>query len=292
METKNFLTDKKSLIENFNKGKFQKVTKLGKKILKKKNNDFQILYALAISFLSLKDYLQAEKYFKHVVSLKPNAENYYIYGNINKQLNNYEEASKNFSKAINLKHDFSEAYNNLGNTKLKLGVITEAIENYKKAIEADKKNIQAYYNLAHVYHEEKKFDELKNVYQEVLNIDANNTTALNDLGYLNLMLGNIDEGRKLFERVIDIDENHIRAFKNYFLITKVSNGNKFLKKLEKINLANASNEDKIFAYISLSKCYFDLNQSEIAIKYLEESNKIKKKHLPLALKLKDNFLKK
>ena len=41
METKNFLTDKKSLIENFNKGKFQKVTKLGKKILKKKITIFK-----------------------------------------------------------------------------------------------------------------------------------------------------------------------------------------------------------------------------------------------------------
>ena len=31
-------------------------------------------------------------------------------------------------KAVNLKPDYSEAYNNLGNTKLKLGFINEAVE--------------------------------------------------------------------------------------------------------------------------------------------------------------------
>ena len=67
---------------------------------------------------------------------------------------------------------------------------------------------------------------------------------MNDLGYLNLILGNVDEGRKLFEKVINIDDKHIRAFKNYFLITKVEKGNKFLKKLENIDLSKANDEDK------------------------------------------------
>ena len=102
------------------------------------------------------------------------------------------------------------------------------------------------------YSEEKNFDDLKKVLQDVLKFDENNTTALNDLGYLNLILGNVDEGRKLFEKVINIDDKHIRAFKNYFLITKVEKDNKFLKKLENIDLSKANDEDKIFAYTSLS----------------------------------------
>ena len=65
------------------------------------------------------------------------------------------EASKYFLKAINLKSDYSEAYNNLGNTKLKLGFIDEAVKNYIKAINANKNNLQAYFNLAHLYNEKK-----------------------------------------------------------------------------------------------------------------------------------------
>ena len=275
MNTESILNNKKIILDNFNKGKFEKVIKLGKKFLKK-NNDFQVLYALGVTNLTLKNYIEAEKFFRSIISLKPNAENYYIYGNIQKQLKNYNEASEYFLKAINLKSDYSEAYNNLGNTKFRLGFIDEAVKNYKKAIKFNKKNFPAYFNLAHVYSEEKNFDDLKKVLQDVLKFDENNTTALNDLGYLNLILGNVDEGRKLFEKVINIDDKHIRAFKNYFLITKVEKDNKFLKKLENIDLSKANDEDKIFAYTSLSKCNFDLNQSDLALKYLEESHKIKK----------------
>ena len=275
MNSKNFLNYKKIILDNYNKKKFEKVIKLGKKFLKT-NKDFQILYVLGLTYLTLKDYLEAEKLFKNIILSKPNAENYYLYGNIQKQLKNYNKASENFLKAINLKSDYSEAYNNLGNTRFKLGLIDEAIENYQKAIKFDQKNIPAYLNLAHVYGEEKKFDELKKVLQQVLKFDNKNTTALNDLGYLNLILGNVDEGRKLFERVIDIDSNHIRAFKNYFIITKAVKGNEFLKKLEKLNLSDLNDEEKILAYTSLSKCNFDLNKSDLALKYLEEANKIKK----------------
>ncbi len=275
MNSKNLLNNKKTILDNYNKGKLEKVIKLGKKYLKT-NNDFQILYALGLTYLTLKDYLEAEKFFKSIILLKPNAENYYIYGNIHKQLKNYNEALENFLKAINLKPDYSEAYNNLGNIKFKLGFIDEAVKNYQKAIKYNKKNIPAYFNLAHVYSEEKNFNDLKKILREVLKFDANNTTALNDLGYLNLILGNVDEARKLFERVIDIDDKHIRAFKNYFLITKADKGNDFLKKLEKIDLSNASDDEKIIAYTSLSKCNFDLNKSDLALKYLEQSHKIKK----------------
>ena len=127
---------------------------MAKKLLKK-NNDFQLLYALSVSYLTLNKYEEAEKFFKRIVLLKPNAENNYIYGNIQKQLKNYNEASKYFLKAVNLKPDYSEAYNNLGNTKLKLGFIDEAVENYKKAINSNKNNLQAYFNLAHLYNEKK-----------------------------------------------------------------------------------------------------------------------------------------
>ncbi len=283
MSSKNILNNKKIILDNYNKGKFEKVIKLGKKFLKT-NKDYQILYALGLTYLTLKDYLGAEKFFKNIVLLKPNAENYYIYGNIQKQLKNYNEAAKNFLKAISLKFDYSEAYNNLGNTKFKLGFIHEAVENYQKAIKFNKENIQAYFNLAHVYSEEKNFNELKKVLQDILKFDENNTTALNDLGYLNIILGNVDEARNLFERVINIDDNYIRAYKNYFLVTKADRGNKFLKKLQKLELSNISNEDKIFAYTSLSKCNFDLNQSNLALKYLEEAHKVKKINSKFSLK--------
>ena len=291
MNSNNFLDNKKKVLEYFKNHNFEKVIKFANK-LTKKNNDFQLFYALGISYLSLKNYLQAEKAFKKVISLKPTAEHYFIYGNIQKQLEDFTEAARSFESAINIKSDYSDAFNNLGNIKKKLGLTNEAIDNYKKAIHSRKDNLQAYFNLANIYNEEKRFDDIKKILEDVLDFDQNNTTALNDLGYLNLILGNIDEGRKLFEKVLNIDDKHIRAFKNYFLITKVESNNRFLKKLENLNLSNVKNEDKIFAYTSLSKCNFDLNNSNLALKYLDESNKIKRKNSKFSIEIEKKLFEK
>ncbi len=291
MKVNTFLDSKKNILECFKKHQFDKVVKFGKK-LAKKNSDFQLFYVLGISYFSLKNYREAEKTFRNVISIQPSPENYFIYGNIHKQLQNFNEAAESFEKAIDLKSNYSDAYNNLGNVKRKLGFTKEAIINYKKAIDSRKNNLQAYFNLAHLYNEEKKFDDLKQVLQNVLNFDKNNTTALNDLGYLNLIFGKIDEGRKFFEKVLNIDDKHIRAFKNYFLITKVDNHNKYFKKLENLDLSNISDEDKIFAYTSLSKCNFDLNNSELALKYLGMSNKIKKINSNFSLETEQKLFKK
>ena len=55
MNTRNFLENKKNILDCFNNRKFEKVIKLANKLLKK-NNDFQLLYALSISYLTLKKY--------------------------------------------------------------------------------------------------------------------------------------------------------------------------------------------------------------------------------------------
>ena len=63
MNSKNFLNYKKIILDNYNKKKFEKVIKLGKKFLRT-NKDFQILYVLGLTYLTLKDYSEAEKLFK------------------------------------------------------------------------------------------------------------------------------------------------------------------------------------------------------------------------------------
>ncbi len=275
MKLNSFLENKKNILNFFKNKKFDKVIKFGKKLLKNKKNDFQLNYVIGLSLVNIKNYIEAKKFFKHIITLNQTAENFYIYGNIQKQLNDFTGAAKSFEQAITINPTYSEAFNNLGNTKLKLDLIDEAVINYKKAIDANKKNFQAYFNLAHIYHEKKKFDDLKKLYLSILDLDSNNTTALNDLGYLNLIVGNIDEGRKLFEKVLNIDDKHIKAYKNYFLVTKISKENKFFKKLLNLNISNLGDADKAFIYGSLSKCYFDLNNKEFALRYLDKSNKIK-----------------
>ena len=139
MNSNNFIKDKKNILSLFKEKKFSKVLKLGTKLLKKKPNDFDLLYVLGFSSIDLQNFIDAEKFFRKILSFKKSADIFYIYGNIQSKLKNYKEATSSFENAINLNPNFSEAYNNLGNVNKLNNQIQEAIKNYKKSI--DKKMI-------------------------------------------------------------------------------------------------------------------------------------------------------
>ena len=62
----------------------------------------------------------------------------------------YEEAIKDYSKAIELDGKFIPAYYNRGNAYCEKGSYEEAIKDYSKAIELDDKFVHAYYGRGNV----------------------------------------------------------------------------------------------------------------------------------------------
>ena len=156
MNLNSFVQDKKIILNLFKEKKFNKAIKLGTKLLKKKPEDFDLLYVLGFSSINLENYIDAEKFFKKILLFKQNADIFYIYGNINSKLKNYKSAISSFNKAISLNPKFSEAYNNLGNLKKKNNQIDDAIKNYHKAISTKKDNMTARFNLAVLLKEERK----------------------------------------------------------------------------------------------------------------------------------------
>ena len=58
-----------------------------------------------------------------------------------------------FSKALNFKNDFAEAYNNMGNAVRKLYKFKEAIEYFEKAIKIKTNYAEAYNNIGGVNEE-------------------------------------------------------------------------------------------------------------------------------------------
>ena len=163
----NFFDKKKQkILDLFKEKKYQDVIKFGEKLIKKKSNDTQLIYLLGLSCINLQKFLNAEKYFEKLLSLKKSDEIYYIYGNILKSLKKFSEASASFEKAIELNPNFSEAFNNLGNIKKSLNEPYKAIECFKMAIKLKDNNIEALFNLASIYQENNKFEDLINIYKD------------------------------------------------------------------------------------------------------------------------------
>ena len=73
-----------------------------------------------------KDYLTAEKKCRDIIDkIKPNFEIYNLYGVILFELKKFDEAIKNWERAIELNKNYFFGYNNLGNVYFKINKIKD-----------------------------------------------------------------------------------------------------------------------------------------------------------------------
>ena len=277
MNSNNLDVEKKNILKLFQEKKFSKVIKLGTKQIKKNPNDSDLLHVLGFSAINLQNYTDAEKYFKKLLDLKKTAYIFYVYGNIQSKLKNYQEAIVSFKSALSLNPKLSEAYNNLANANKSINNINEAIKNYQKSIEKDKKNLTAYFNLAVLLKENKQYWECKKIYEKILLVDTNNLTAKHDLGAIESILGNFNSARNYFIDVINTSKTSYKSFKNYIEITNINKKDRIFKKLKNIQVENVPTESQVDIYYSLSKGYFDIGEKTEGFINLEKGKKIKKK---------------
>ena len=284
MNSNNLDVKKKNILKLFQEKKFSKVIKLGTQQIKKNSNDADLLYVLGFSAINLQNYIDAEKYFKKLLDLKKTAYIFYVYGNIQSKLKNYQEAIVSFENALSLNPKLSEAYNNLANANKSINNINEAIKNYQKSIEKDKKNLTAYFNLAVLLKENKQYWECKKIYEKILLVDTNNLTAKHDLGTIESILGNFNSARNYFIDVINTSKTNYKSFKNYIEITNIDKKDHIFKRLKNIQVENVPTESQIDIYYSLSKGYFDIGEKTEGFKNLEKGKKIKKKLSKFSIK--------
>ena len=284
MNSNNLDVKKKNILKLFQEKKFSKVIKLGTQQIKKNSNDADLLYVLGFSAINLQNYIDAEKYFKKLLDLKKTAYIFYVYGNIQSKLKNYQEAIVSFESALSLNPKLSEAYNNLANANKSINNINEAIKNYQKSIEKDKKNLTAYFNLAVLLKENKQYWECKKIYEKILLVDTNNLTAKHDLGAIESILGNFNSARNYFIDVINNSKTNYKSFKNYIEITNIDKKDHIFKKLKNIQVENVPTESQIDIYYSLSKGYFDIGEKTEGFTNLEKGKKIKKKLSKFSIK--------
>ena len=276
MNSNYFEKNKKKILNLYKEQKFLELIKLGVKLIKFNSNDAQLIYLLGLSSINLQKFLDAEKYFEKLISIKKTPEIYYTYGNIQKKIKKYNDAVISFENAIKLKPNFSEAYNNLGNTKKIINKRDEAIVCYRKAIEFKNNNIEALISLSAILKEDRNYVDLIEVYKSILKLDKNNIKTLYNLGSAYLFTGNISEGKKYFEKIFEIDSSFVPSMRNYISVTEIDSKNKIFKELEKLDLSILNNEDKILALNALSKGYFDQNKVNLAFDNLDKSNSLKR----------------
>jgi len=276
MSNRNSVIEKQNIINLFNQKKFSKISKISSKIRNLFENQPDIIKMIVMSDLNTKNFIKAEQFIRKVLILNNTDAYNYILGNTLKFQNKYEEAIEAYKKSISLNNNFSEAYNNLANVQKKIESFDDALLNYKNAIRTNQNNLEAYYNLANLLKSLKKYDEANINYKKVISLNPKFTDAYNNIGTIYSILGKFDDARKYYIKSIEINKYFAEPYKNYVQLCKTNENDQVFNNLKEIvNNENLDEEQKEVFFYSISKAYFDIENNDLAFKYLNSANKLK-----------------
>lgn len=106
------------------------------------------LHQRGVEFEAAGDLAQAARAYRDAMFHAPTAATAFNLGNVLYATGQVGGAAERFRQAVEIDHDFAEAWNNLGNALCDLGEYPDAIEAYRRAIAISPNYADAHYNLA------------------------------------------------------------------------------------------------------------------------------------------------
>ena len=125
-----------------------------------------------------------------------------------------DNAIDDFTKAIEIKIDFSDAYYNRGNAYMKKGLNDKAIEDFSNAIKYAPDYAKAYNNRGYIYDNHRYYDKAVADYSKALQIDSAFPKAYNNLEMVYLKQGLYDRVISDYTKTIKSNPNDTAAYCN------------------------------------------------------------------------------
>ena len=149
---------------------------------------------------------------------------------------------------------------------------------FLKLIDLNEKYLNAYINLGNLKRDINKFDEAIKFYERAESIAKNNPVVLYSLALAHQGIGNFEKSRLYAEQTLKLDNNFTRADHLISQSLKYTKDNKHYFSLKKkLQDLKDNNLEKVDIFFSLAKAEEDMDNIEVASKYLIEGNKLKKK---------------
>jgi len=159
----------------------------------------------AFTYYSLHRYEEALRDYNRAIALDPsNAVAYSSRGTAYDGQHRYEEALRDYTRAIALDPSYANAYSNRGGSYLRLGRYEEALRDYDKAIALDPDYVVAYGNRAAVYRTLDRYEEALRDYDKVIALDPSNSIAHFNRGVAMANRGRFEESLSSFEQAVQL----------------------------------------------------------------------------------------
>ncbi len=125
----------------------------------------------------------------------------------------YEDAVKEFGRALDLDPTSDGAYRGLASSYASLGKMKEAEDAYRRAIDIHKDYWGGYSALGAFYYQNARYDEAAAQFRRALELAPENVRGYTNLGAVYYAQGKHDEARQLFEKSLAIQPNY-RTYSN------------------------------------------------------------------------------
>ena len=252
------------LLTLFNKSQFSIVIKQTQALINDYPKAFILWNILGVCEYKTSMPVKAIKAYKKAILIKPNyAEAFNNMGVALKDIGNVDEAIRIFKKAILIKPDYVEAYNNLGIAYKDQYKSEEAIKAYKRAISLKPDYAEAYNNLANSLNDLGRFEEaLKYINKSIL-LKPNYFLAFNNLGVSLSGQGKLDDAAIAFKKVLLLNPNYADAYNNLGNVLKAQD--KLDDAIGAYRNAILINPDYAFSYNSIGEILMDQGKFQDAI---------------------------
>jgi len=105
----------------------------------------------------------------------------------------WEEARKQFEKAIEIKRDFYSAKMNLARALINLKKYEDALNIYKGLKEKHINDTKILMNITHVYFIQRKLDKSEDLLNKIISLDKDNAVAYNNRAVIRIIKGKFDK---------------------------------------------------------------------------------------------------
>ncbi|HEX9119314.1 MAG TPA: tetratricopeptide repeat protein, partial [Terriglobales bacterium] len=150
----------------------------------------------------------------------------------------YEDAVKEFGRALDLDATSDAAYRGLATSYASLGKTKEAEEAYRRAIQMRKDYWGGYSALGAFYNQAGRYDEAAAQFRRAIELAPENVRGYTNLGGVLYLQGNYQEAQQLFEKSLAIQPNY-RAYVNlgavYFAAGKYDDSARMYEKALLLN---------------------------------------------------------
>lgn len=169
----------------------------------------------AIAYQYANDFENAEKEYKKAISINPAYwEVHNNLGSLLYSLDRYEEAENELKGAIKINPYDGAAHNNLGVLLRTLKRYGEAEKEYRLVIKMDSHLFSAHYNLGVLLDELKRYDEAEKEFREAIKLNPDFELAHSELGALLYSTKRCKEAEKELKEAIKLNPNNTNAHFN------------------------------------------------------------------------------